>query len=312
MRAVRCGEKGIEVVEIEAPRGDGVRVKVRAAGICGTDLHLISGPMPPPVTLGHEIAGVTEDGTPVAVEPLSPCLECPPCRAGQYNLCEQGPAIIHGIVREGGMADEMVVPERALVPLARGLDPANASLVEPLAVAQHGLRLGGQHAGQRVLVVGAGPIGLLAAFAARAGGAEVDIAARHDHQREIAERLGCGEPDGSYDLVVEAAGTESATASAVEACRPGGSVVLVASYWEGQLRFPAFALCLKEIRIVPASLYCAHGAMRDIDLAAGLLARHPEVPELLITHRFPLDAAAEAFEIAGQRAAGAIKVVLEP
>ncbi|MCP3985897.1 MAG: alcohol dehydrogenase catalytic domain-containing protein [bacterium] len=312
MRAVRIGEKGIEVVEIEAPRGEGVRVRVRAAGICGTDLHLISGPMQPTVTLGHEIAGVTDDGTPVAVEPLSPCLDCPPCRSGQYNLCETGPMIIHGVVREGGMADEMLVPERALVPLAHGLDPSNASLVEPLAVAQHGLRLAGQHAGQRVLVVGAGPIGLLAAFAARVGGAEVDVAARHDHQREVAERLGCGEPAGSYDLVVEAAGTESATTAAVEACRPGGTVALVASYWDGRLNFPAFAMCLKEIRIVPASLYCAHGAMRDIDVAAGLLARHPEVSELLITHRFPLDAAPEAFETAGQRATGAIKVVLEP
>lgn len=312
MRAVRCGEKGIEVVQIAAPRGEGVLVKVRAAGICGSDLQLISGRIPPSVTLGHEIAGLTEDGTPVAVEPLSPCLKCSPCRAGEYNLCEQGPTIIHGVVREGGMADEMLVPERALVPLARGLDPANASLVEPLAVAQHALRLGGQHAGQRVLVVGAGPIGLLTAFAARAGGAEVDVAARHDHQREVAERFGCGEPEGSYDLVVEAAGTESAVASAVEACRPGGSVVLVASYWDGRITLPAFALCLKEIRIVPASLYCAHGAMRDIDVAAALLARHPEVPELLITHRFPLDAAREAFEMAGRREAGAIKVVLEP
>ncbi|MCP5058088.1 MAG: alcohol dehydrogenase catalytic domain-containing protein [bacterium] len=312
MRAVRCGEKGIEVVEIEAPRGEGVRVSVRAAGICGSDLHLISGPMPPPTTLGHEIAGVTDDGTPVAVEPLSPCMECAPCRSGEYNLCERGPTIIHGVFQEGGMADEMLVPERAIVRLPHGLDPANASLVEPLAVALHGLRLAGQHAGQRVLVVGAGPIGLLAAFGARAGGAKVDVVARHDHQREAAARLGCGEPEGTYDLVVEAAGTESAAAAAVEACRPAGTVVLVASYWDGQLSLPAFPLCLKEIRIVPASLYCTHGAMRDIDVAAGLLARHPEVPECLITHRFPLDSAAEAFGTAGKREAGAIKVVLEP
>ncbi len=312
MRAVRCGEKGIEVLDVEAPRGDGVRVQVRAASICGSDLHMIAGGMGPSGTLGHEVAGVTGDGTPVAVEPLSPCMDCEPCKGGDYNLCLQGPAIIHGVVREGGMADEMLVPERAVVPLARGLAPADASLAEPLAVGLHGLRIAGQTGGQRVLVVGAGPIGLLTAFGARAGGASVDVVARHDHQREVANRLGCGEPDGTYDIVVDAAGTESALDTAADACRPGGTLCLVASYWEGRLSFPAFPVCLRELRIVPASLYSAQGATRDIDVAAALLARHPEVPELLITHRFPLDAAPEAFATAANRAAGAIKVVLEP
>ncbi|MAE97430.1 MAG: Zn-dependent alcohol dehydrogenase [Deltaproteobacteria bacterium] len=312
MRAVRCKGNEVEVVEVDRPEGDGVRVKVRAAGICGSDLHMLHGPAPPPITLGHEIAGFAEDGTPVAVEPLSPCLECEPCRGGDIQLCVRGPTIIHGVVREGGMADEMLVPARALVPLARGLDPANASLVEPLAVTQHGLRLARLRGDQRVLVVGAGTIGLCAAAMARASGASVDVVARHDSQREVADRLGCGEPEGSYDLVVDAAGSESALEVAVNACKPGGTLSIVASYWEGRVSLPAFPLCLKEVRVVPASLYGNEGAVRDIEVAAALLARQPELADLLITHRFPLDAAPEAFQVANDRAAGAIKVVLEP
>ncbi len=312
MRAVRCLAGKVQVVEVEPSRAEGVRVQVRAAGICGSDLHMVEGGSALPVTLGHEIAGIAEDGTPVAVEPLTPCLACPACLAGDIQLCVKGPTIIHGVMREGGMADELWIDPRSLVPLAKGIDPRDASLVEPLAVVVHGLRIAGLRGDQRVLIVGAGTIGLCAAVVARAAGAHVDVVARHDHQRQVAERLGCGEPEGSYDLVVEAAGSESAAQTAVEACRPGGTMSIVASYWDGKLSLPAFPLCLKEIRVIPSSLYGAVGAVRDVEVAASLLARQPQIAELLITHRFPLDAAPEAFQVAGDRGAGAIKVVLEP
>lgn len=312
MRAVRCIEGHVRVVELEGAEGEGVRVRVKAAGICGSDLHMVAGHAPPAVTLGHEIAGLAEDGTPVAVEPLSPCGHCDACRAEDTQLCELGPGMIHGVAKDGGMADEIMVPARALVPLAPGLDPANASLVEPMGIAQHALRIAGLEPTQRVLVVGAGTIGLCAAAMARGAGASVDVAARHDHQREVAARLGCGEPEGSYDLVVEAAGNEGALAEAVNACRPGGTLSIPASYWDGKVTFPAFPLCMKEVRVVPSSMYGGHAGVRDIEVAAAQLARTPEFADLMITHRFPLDAAAEAFEVAGDRVAGAIKVVLEP
>lgn len=312
MRAVRCQKGEVKVVDLDGPQGEGVKIRVAAAGICGSDLHMVNGGAAPTITLGHEVAGFAEDGTPVAIEPLTPCLECDACRAGDINLCVQGPTIIHGVVREGGMAEEMRISPRSLVPLAKGVEPKNASLVEPLGIVQHGLRIAGLRGNQRVLVVGAGTIGLCAAAVARASGASVDVVARHDHQREVAARLGCGEPEGSYDLVVEAAGSESAIQTAVEACRPGGTMSIVASYWDGHLKFPAFPLCLKEIRVVPSSMYSNHGAVRDIEVAASLLARQPELADLLITHRFPLEAAPEAFQVAGDRASGAIKVVLEP
>jgi threonine dehydrogenase-like Zn-dependent dehydrogenase len=219
-----------------------------------------------------------------------------------------------GVGRDGGMAEEVLVPQRALVPLPRGLALRDASLVEPLAVALHGLRKAGLRGGTRVAVVGAGTIGLCATAIAVDAGADVTLVARHDHQREAGERLGArvGEPEPDSDLVVEAAGSPAALERAVTLCRPGGSVVLVATYWDGKLELPAFATCLREITIVPSSLYGRTGAERDVDLAATLLARRPEIAATLITHRFPLDAAVEAFACAAARSAGAIKVVLEP
>lgn len=313
MRAVRCREGRVEVVELPAPRADGgVRVRIRSAGICGSDLHLLRSSFPLRHTLGHEMAGVAEGGVPVAIEPLLPCGACAACRAGDYNLCERGPASIIGMAHDGGMADEIVVPERCLVPLPSAVPLADACLVEPLAVAIHGLRLAALRGGQRVAVVGGGSIGLCAVAAARAAAAEVALAARHDAQRAAGERLGAAAPSGSYDLVVEAAGTRAALESAVALCRPGATLLLLATYWDGALELPGFALCLKEIRVQPASLYGRAGVARDVDVAAATLAARPELARTLITHRFPLDAAGEAFRTAADRAAGAIKVVLEP
>jgi threonine dehydrogenase-like Zn-dependent dehydrogenase len=209
------------------------------------------------------------------------------------------------------MAEELRVPERCLVRLPAGLAASDACLVEPLAVAVHGLRRAALRAGERVAVIGGGAIGLLAVAAARASGAEVGLEARHDAQGAAGAQLGAGPARGGATLVIEAAGTKDALARAVELCRPGGRLLLLATYWAG-LELPGFALCLKEVSVIPASMYgCAAGA-RDVDAAAALLAAQPGITRALITHRFPLDAAAEAFRTAADRRAGAIKVVLEP
>jgi 2-desacetyl-2-hydroxyethyl bacteriochlorophyllide A dehydrogenase len=256
---------------------------------------------------------VLPDGTPVAVEPITPCLECPACRAGDTQRCVRGPAMVLGVGRDGGMADECVVPESCVVRLPQGVDVRDACLVEPLAVAVHGVRRGHVHGNQRVAVIGGGSIGLAAVVAAQAAGADVDLAARHDHQKAAGERLGAGQlGEREYDVVFDAAGTGAAIAQAVERCKPGGTIVMLGSYWDGDVPVPGQALCMKEISLVPASMYGRVGPSRDIEVAATLLAARPEVADTLITHRFPLDAAAEAFAVARDRAAGAIKVVLEP
>ncbi|MEZ4217195.1 MAG: alcohol dehydrogenase catalytic domain-containing protein [Myxococcota bacterium] len=330
VRAVRCREGRVEVVDVAAPAGPGVAVRIASAGICGSDLHLVrSDVFAIGVTLGHEIAGTAEDGTPVAIEPVQPCGACAPCRGGDYQRCVRGPAMVMGTGLDGGMAERVVVPARCLVRLPAGVAPRDACLVEPLAVAVHGFAQAGLRGGMRVAVVGGGSIGLAAVAVAHAAGAKVDLVARHDRQREAGERLGAtaltadarapadagapGAPgeQGGYDLVVDAAGTASALAHAVALARPGATLLLLASYWEG-LELPGFLLCMKEVRVVPAIMYGRRGAARDIDVAAALLADAPEIARALITHRFPLDAAVAAFDAAADRASGAIKVVLEP
>jgi threonine dehydrogenase-like Zn-dependent dehydrogenase len=311
MRAVRVTDQGVEVVDVPPPSGDGVRVRMRSAGICGSDLHMLEHGYHPAVTLGHELAGELADGTPVAIEPLAPCGACEYCVAGDYNLCRSAPNMIVGIMRDGGMADELLVPARCLVPLPAGVSALDACLVEPLAVCLHGLRKVGLRGGQRVAVVGAGSIGLLAVAAARATGAEVGLVARHDAQAAAGERLGAAPADGEYDVVVECAGTESALQTCCELAKPGAALLLLSSYWEG-LSLPGFIVMLKELRVQPSSMYGRHAAGRDVDGAAALLAATPALPRTVITHRLPLDAAAEAFRIARDRQAGAIKVVLEP
>jgi threonine dehydrogenase-like Zn-dependent dehydrogenase len=311
MRAVRHTEHGIEVVDVARPEpGDGrVRVRVGTAGICGSDLHLIAwGPLP--VTLGHEIAGFLDDGTPVAIWPLAPCGACDRCAAGEVSQCRRAVPKSYGIGRDGGMADELVVEERCLVPLPDGLDVADAALVEPVACSLHALRRAWLRRDHRVAVVGGGAIGLAAAAVARSMDCMVDVVARHEAQRHAAERIGAGAaPAGEYDVVVDAAGTDSAIKTCFDLLRPGGTLALVASYWD-PVQFPQF-FTMKEPVVVGSNMHGHDETGRDMDAAAQLLAGMPEVAPAMITHRFPLDRAPEAFAVAADRAGGAIKVLLE-
>jgi threonine dehydrogenase-like Zn-dependent dehydrogenase len=310
MRAVRHTSSGIELVDVPPPTGPGVRVRVRSSGICGTDLVMTKGG-PLPFTLGHEFAGLLSDGTAVAVEPIDACGTCDQCATGQYQRCRSGPEVFYGIGTDGGLCDEMLVPSRCLHPLPPGLPVADACLAEPTAVALHGLRLTGVGPGQRVAVIGGGSIGLLAVAGASAAGADVDLVARHPAQMEAGERLGAGTPHGHYDLVVDAAGSASGLATGVELAHPGGALLLLAVYFD-EVPLLGVPLLSKELTVHNAMAYSHHDGGSDFGTALALLAAHPEIADTLITRRFPLDDAAEAFRVAADRASGAIKVVLEP
>ena len=312
MRAVRCVDGRATVVDVEAPTGEGVRVSTVSAGVCGSDLHMLELGFFDPFTIGHEFAGFTDDGRAVAVEPIRGCGTCELCRAGDYNRCTGTLSNICGVTRDGGMADEVLVAPEMLVALPAGVDAGDACLVEPLAVAVHGFRLAGLHGGMRVAVIGGGSIGQAALAVARLAGCDTAVAARHDAQREAADRLGAAPlADQPYDIVVDAAGTASALTEAAARCRPGGTMLLLAAYWEG-LELPFADVFMKELTVVPSSMYGRSGPVRDMEAAAAVLAAVPEMADAVITHRFPLDAAEEAFATAADRAAGAIKVVLEP
>lgn len=300
------------MVDIPPPSGAGVRVRVRSAGICGSDLHMVDAGFAIAGTLGHEVAGVLGDGRAVALEPLSPCGHCDRCLMGDYGMCRRGAGMVHGVGLDGGMAEEILVPERCIVPLPRGVRVEDACLVEPLAVAAHGLRRLRLDRRTRVAVVGAGPVGLCAAALCVPFAGEVAVAARHDAQKAAVEKLGARlEPQGEYDVVIECAGNSAALAQAAGLCRPRATLLLLATYWEG-VQLPAFEVSMKNLTVEASFLYSQSGLARDIDVAAQLLGRYPGIVDALITHRMPLEAAAEAFEVAADRRGGAIKVVLEP
>lgn len=321
MRAVRNAGGELAVEQVPEPDLDGsdltdpVLVEVQGAGICGTDLHLVTmGPMP--VTLGHEIAGIDPDGRPVAVEPIDPCWRCERCVEDRYHLCRWSKGL--GIARDGGMADLVAAPARSLVPLAPNVRPQDASLVEPLAVSLHGLQLAGVQPDMQVSVVGGGTIGLTAAAVALDLGAQVGIVVRHPHQREAAEAIGASILDlgakgvrNKADVAVEAAGSESSVDQAVQLARPGATVSMLGAYW-GTIPVPGTPFMVKELTLQASYVYDAHAGPREVEQAADLLHRRPELAEALITHRFSLDDAVEAFRVASDRRAGAIKVVLEP
>lgn len=309
MRAVRVTADGPGVVEVDEPAGAGLLMEVSSSSICGTDLNFM-GMGALDFTFGHEFAGVV-DGTAYAVEPTVSCGECDQCRAGFTQRCV-GTHSNLGIFSDGGLADRVRVPAQNLVPLPSGLSLDDACLVEPAAVAYHGVQRAAISSGERVVVLGGGSIGLLVAAALRREGHHADIEVRHPHQRRAAERLGAGEVSGSYDVVIEAVGTDSGIARCAELARPGGRIVLLGVFPQ-TLPVPGVATLVSELTWLGAMAY-GRGAdgVRDVEHAAALLAADPEIARTLITHRFPLDDAAEAIRVAGDRASGAIKVSLHP
>ncbi len=310
MRGVKNTPDGVRVLEIPDPVTTGTRVTVATSGICGSDLHMLSfGPSP--VTLGHEFCGRLDDGSPVAVLPAVRCGRCARCRAGMPQQCTSVLGAMYGTTLDGGLADEVWVDSSCVVPLPDALGLDVACLVEPLAVALHGVHRAGVGPGARVLVIGGGPIGLCAMAAARRLGATVEAQANRPERQVAADRLGARQAAGTdYDIVLDAAGTQSSVDQATSLVRPGGTLGILASFWQPVTI--GMALLMKEVMVVPAFTYGHHHGVSEFDEAVGLLSELPDLARVLITHRFPLDEAPEAFRIASEPTSGAIKVVVEP
>jgi 2-desacetyl-2-hydroxyethyl bacteriochlorophyllide A dehydrogenase len=210
------------------------------------------------------------------------------------------------------MVEHFRAPSRYLVDVPDGLSLSDASLVEPASVSWHGLNLADTGPGKRVAVVGAGALGLLAVAGARRMGAQdVAIEARHPHQRAVAEQFGARiGTSGEYDVVIEAAGSPEALSRCADLVAPGGTIVVLGVYM-GAVEINWYPVFMREARIIPSIGYCRHNGRQEMADAAAMLAADPAIPAALITHRFPLEDAVEAFRVAGDRASGAIRVVLE-
>ena len=310
MKAVQVIDGSISVNNVSEPRGEGVTVDVKSVGICGSDLHMIDFGMMS-VIPGHEIAGVTRDGTEVAIEPMLSCGNCKYCLDGEEPYCSDSLPRTFGIGIDGGMAERIIVPERFLIPLDSRVSIRNAFLAEPLAVAVRSLGRVGVTKGDRVCVIGAGTIGLCCVAVAIYMGATVELESRHSHQLEAGIRLGALEPsDQPAQIVIEAAGTSSALARAVEKCQKGGVVGIPSTYWN-PVEIPALTMGMKEVSLIPSITYGHTTGPRDFDLAMSVLANSSELGESLVTHRYPLDGAPEAFDRARDRHNGVIKVAID-
>ena len=338
MRAVFCrapGELVLEDVPRPTPGPGEVVVRVRHCGICGSDLHWYHGQMMLPVACpGHEIAGEVADvgagvtqlkpGDPVALEGIASCGACRYCLAGDYQRCPMVGVV--GMTIPGGFAEYVKMPARHCFAAPAGVDHAVTSLAEPLGVAVHAVRLSGLAIGERVLVLGAGTIGLMAVVAARAGGAgEILVVARRPQQREAALALGAdrvvsdadaggllGDALGSpIDVVLETVGGDADTLdTAVAAARPGGTICLLGAFTRSPA-LPALFVLAKELRIIGSFVYGRAGARADFDVVLDLLRRQgTALANRLITHRFPLESITEAFRTASDKTTGSIKVTI--
>ena len=335
MRAVAwAGPRAVELAEREIgePPPGWVRLRVAGAGICGSDLHTYRRGGPREAIPGHEVGGVVEAvgegvelaaGAKAAVEPVVLCLRCHECLTGNTWHCLN--RVFLGGDGAGGMAGAMLAPAASVYPLPERVPAADGSLAEPVAVAVHAAGEAGVRLGSRVVILGAGTVGLVNLLVARrAGATEVYLTARHPFQAEMARALGATAvfADGEaarralrglpVDAVIETVGGSAPTvAEGVGIVRNRGTVVMLGAF-AGDVALPATPLLLKEVRLVGAVCYGRPGPRTEFGLAVDLLDELLGPLEPLVTHAFPLERAAEAFAAADDKASGAIKVRLLP
>jgi L-idonate 5-dehydrogenase len=315
-----------------------VAVRIRAGGICGSDLHYYQDGgfgtvrIKEPFIPGHEIAGEVQQvgdavtrvrpGDRVAVNPSRPCGHCRYCLEGKARHCLDmrffGSAMRFPHV-QGGFREVLVCAEEQAVPIPEGLSMELAAFAEPLSVCLHGGTQAGPLLGRRVLVTGTGPIGALAVLVARhAGAREVVATDLADTPLALARQIGADlainmrtEPEGLdrfkadkgfFDTVFEASGSGAALTSALDVARPGAVIVQLGL--GGAMQLPINTLVAKEIQLRGTFRFDLEFGWAVDFLASGAIDVLP-----LLTEVIPLDEAVRAFELAADRSR-AMKVQL--
>ncbi|HEY2125866.1 MAG TPA: alcohol dehydrogenase catalytic domain-containing protein [Streptosporangiaceae bacterium] len=333
MRAARLhavGDLRLTDEPVPVPGPGESLVQVTAVGICGSDLHwwgeggIGDATLSRPLVLGHEAAGVLADGPRrgqrVAIDPAIPDGTCRLCRAGYRNLCLHLRFAGHGS-QDGAMREFLAWPSELLHPLPHALSDADGAILEPLGVAIHALDLGHLRLAGTAAVVGCGPIGLLLSQLLQVAGATAVTAFEPlPHRRAAAAALGVTVADpavvadpaalaaltgGGVDVAFEMAGNDEAVQLAMAAVRPGGRVVLGGIPGDDSTTFRAstarrkgltIAMVRRMNEVYPRAISLA--AAQRVDLAT------------LVTARYPLEKAAEAFSVAAARTG--LKVIVQP
>ena len=336
MLALQIPEVGnLSLIRADQPetRPHTLRVRVAASGICGTDTHILHGFYPAnlPLIPGHEFAGVVEEvgdgvdgfapGDHVAIDPNILCGTCYFCRRGKVHLCKNLVAL--GVNIPGGFAEQCVVPVSQAYKLPKDLPLAHAALAEPVACCLRGLDLAGIVSGDRVAIFGAGPMGaLILQLAQMQGASQVIMIDPQEGRRRRAEKLGASwvidptrtqvvqairdeHPDG-IEVVFDCSGNIGAVQQALELVMRGGTLMLFGVCHQDQkLEIKPFLVNENEITI-RGSYNNPNTMSRAIDLLASKRLDAGAV----VTDRFPLDKALEAFRSTG--GAECLKVVVEP
>jgi L-iditol 2-dehydrogenase len=321
------GDLQLDNEEVPAA-GDGERlIRVKSVGICGSDLHWFEeggigdAKLERPLVLGHEFAGVTEDGQRVAVDPAIPCGHCEFCEHGHPNLCSNLIFAGHGNT-DGSLREWMVWNNKSLIPIPDSLSFDDGAMLEPLGVAMHSVDLGKVKPGMSVGVFGCGPIGLLIIQMARLSGAANIIATdKLPHRVEAAKAFGATHAflaeDGrelgeiraatsgrGVDVAFEAAGRQDSADVSFAAVSVGGKVILAGIPDDDKTSFTASVARRKGLTIKLVRRM-KHTYPRAIELVSkGLVDVRS-----LVTHHFPLGQSVEAFRVA-QRREG-LKIIIE-
>jgi 2-desacetyl-2-hydroxyethyl bacteriochlorophyllide A dehydrogenase len=311
---------------------DDVLLQVRACGICGTDIHILAVPSPIPVSpgriMGHEYtatiirvgAGVThlQAGDCVVVDPSITCGVCEYCRRGLLNCCLNIATL--GVTRDGGLAEFSVAPAGALHKIRADVPEHLAALAEPLACVIHGAEKVNVQPGETVLILGAGPIGLMfAQFFRAAGAAKILISEISEPRARLAQDCGAdlvidpqtqdvleivkGESRIGVDVVVDAVG--ALFDLAVQTVRRGGRILLFGFNPAASPRIPQSVITRGEI-----SVYGSYIAKNSFPRAIQLIEAGKLPLEKLVTHRFPLNEAVSAIET--MRRGEGIKILVTP
>ncbi|HUZ81406.1 MAG TPA: alcohol dehydrogenase catalytic domain-containing protein [Gaiellaceae bacterium] len=309
----------VRSVGVPVPRDDEVVVRVDECGICGSDLKMYAGThafMRPPIVMGHEISGIVaaagaaagfEPGTPVTVFPPVGCGACFHCRTGHEQLCAS--MEFFGGQRAGGLADFIVAPRSHVLPIPSTVPSALRVLIEPLAVAVHGVTRGAPEKHERAVVIGAGAIGLFSALVLRQRGLEEIVVVEIDPRRlRRAEELGFAvvdagredtgdaiarlvRPEGA-DCVFECAGSQQTIATALEIARKGGRAVVVGNA-PATIELDGLALQRGDRSLIGVLMYDLSDFGTAMNyLADGLLDAIPM--DELVT-RYTLERIADAF-----------------
>lgn len=336
MKVIRVNTPGnLEIQEVSKPEKlapQEVLVKVKAAGICGSDIHIYHGTSPVatyPRVLGHEVVGEIAEvgsevdnlkvGDHVAIDPVVSCGECYPCRIGRNNVCKS--LKVRGVHTDGGFAEYVAVPSKSVYQILKDIPWAEAAMIEPFTIGAQILKRGEITGDDTVLILGAGPIGLISLQVAKLVGAKVIITDLLDKRLAVAKELGAEvtintgkedlkeivfkETDGlGVTVVVEAVGLPHLLEEAAQITSPAGRIVVL-GFTDAPSKLAQLHITKNELDIRGSRLHA-----NQFPTVIKWFNNKEVNPSVLISHKFPFSEIASAIKLIENDPQNACKVVL--